>query len=149
MDTARGLLSPTHLDVLYLLVLGAQRPIIARDLELPARTVDQRVAEIKRIVGAADRFGLGVGAIRQRLVNPVYPIAHASARLADAEWVTPTKRQYEFLRLRSNGSTIDQVAGKTGMSASSVRQQLARLAARNGAGNAVSAGALFEALGWT
>lgn len=149
MDTARASLSPTQFDVIYLLVLGEQRPTIARDLGLRVRTVDQRVAEIKLAIGAVDRFGLGVGAIRQRLVNPVYPVAHASARLADAEWVTPTKRQYEFLRLRSNGSTIDQVAAKTGMSASSVRQQLTRLATRNGAGNAVSAGALFEALGWT
>lgn len=149
MDTRRGLLSPTQLDVLYLLVLGAQRPTIAHDLQLGARTVDQRVVEIKRAIGAADRFGLGVCAIRRRLINPVYPVAHASARRADAEWVPPTIRQYEFLRLRSNGSSIDQVATKTGMSASSVRQQLARLATRNGAGNAVSAGALFEALGWT
>lgn len=149
METPRGLLSPTHLDVLYLLVLGAQRPTIAQDLQLSARTVDQRVAEIKRAIGATDRFGLGVGTIRRRLINPIYPVAHASARRADAEWVLPTSRQYEFLRLRSSGSTVEQVAAKTGMSASSVRQQLARLATRNGAGNAVSAGALFEALGWT
>lgn len=149
METARGLLSPTHLDALYLLVLGAQRPTIARDLQLTARAVDQRVAEIKRTIGAPDRFGLGVAAIRRRLINPIYPVAHASARRADAEWVPPTRRQYEFLRLRSSGSTVDQVAEKTGMSASSVRQQLARLASRNGASNAISAGALFEALGWT
>ncbi|MGH3679880.1 MAG: hypothetical protein ACRDT2_06440 [Natronosporangium sp.] len=149
MDTACTLLSPTDLDVVYLLVLGAQRPTIARDLRLTTRAVDQRVAGIKRIIGAPDRFGLGVAAIRRRLVNPTYPVAHASARRADAEWVLPTKRQYEFLRLRSTGSTVDQVTEKTGMSASSVRQQLARLATRNGASNAVSAGALFEALGWT
>lgn len=148
MKTGRSL-SPTHLDVLYLLVLGTQRRAIARDLYLSARTVDQRIAEIKHAIGAWDRFGLGVRAIRQRMIDPRYPVAHASARRSDAEWVTPTKQQYEFLRLRSNGCSIDQVAAKTGMSPSSVRQQLARLATSNGAGSAVNAGALFEALGWT
>lgn len=149
MDTGEMDLTASHVDVLYLLIIGEQRPRIAQDLYLSVRTVDQRVADLKRAVGTPDRFSLGVWAIRRRLIDPSYPINSASARRGGIDWVPPTNRQYEILSLRAGGAPVSEVAKKLGMSASTVRQQLARLATDNGARSAVNAGALFEALGWT
>lgn len=149
MDTRYAALPSTHQDVLYLLAIGARRLDIARDLCLSVRTVDQRVAEIKRILGASERFSLGVGAIRRREIDPAYVISHASARRTSLDWIPPTRRQYEILRLRADGAPINEVANKIGLSTSGVRHHFAQLAADNGACTAVNAGALFEALGWT
>lgn len=95
MTTARAktTLTPTHLDVLYLLVIGARRPAIATEQRLSLRTVGRRIAEIRQIVGTQDPFCLGVTAIRRRLVNPSYVVAHAGLRRPGPDWVTPSSRQ--------------------------------------------------------
>lgn len=148
MPSASTGLASMHLDVLYLLVIGAQRHTIARDLYLSTRTVDQRIADLKQTLGTADRFVLGVAAIRRRWIDPVYPVAHASARREGDDWFEPNPRQYEIIQLRANGATNAEIAEKFGVSAICVRRSLLRLAAANGARNAVNAGALFESLGW-
>lgn len=148
MEPAFTNLTPTHLDVLYLLVIGAQRDTIVRDLHLSARTIDQRIADLKYALNTPDRFGLGVSAIRWRWIDPAYPISHASARREGSDWLPPSRRQYAILRLRAGGATVDDTASRINVSTSCVRKELGQLAADNGARNAVSAGALFEALGW-
>lgn len=141
-------LTPTHLAMIYLLVRGSSRSAIARDLYLSARAVDQRIADLKRSLAAPDRFGLGVAAVRDGLVHPSYPVRKAAVRRIHPGWVAPRLREYEMIRLRAGGATTEQVATALGRSASGVRRDLARLARINGAPDAVSAGALFEALGW-
>lgn len=148
MEPAFTNLTPTHFDVLYLLVIGAQRDTIVRDLYLSARTIDQRIADLKYALNTPDRFGLGVSAIRWRWIDPAYPIGHASARRESVAWVEPSHRQYAILRLRAGGATIDNVAKRVNLSTSCVRKALSQLAADNGARNAINAGALFVALGW-
>lgn len=148
MEPAFTNLTPTHLDVLYLLVIGASRDVIACDLYLSVRTVDQRIGDLKYALNAPNRFGLGVRAIRWRWIDPAYPISHASARREGSGWLPPSRRQYAILRLRAGGATVDEIANRINLSTSCVRKDLGQLAADNGARNAVSAGALFEALGW-
>lgn len=149
MATVRGPLPPLHLDVLYLLVIGDRRTTIAHELHLSPRTLDVRIADLKRALGAPDRFGLGVGAVRDGWIDSHYPTTHAAGRRVAADWVAPTPRQLDILRLRAGGAPAGAVATKLGVRTSTVHRYLSQLAVDNGARNAVSAGALFEALAWT
>jgi DNA-binding NarL/FixJ family response regulator len=148
MHTIPEDLAPDHLALLHLLIVGGTRQTLARALHLSLRAVDVRIADLKRELATPDRFYLGARGVSQGWVDPLYPIAHARARRIGTGWVTPTVRQLDIVRRRGSGAAVAEVAAAIGVSKSTVRRELAGLAAVNGALNAVHAGALFQALEW-
>jgi DNA-binding NarL/FixJ family response regulator len=148
-ETVVADLTPTQLAVLDQLVVGATRQVIAERLHLSERTIDSRVAEIRRLLGVTQRICLGALAVRHWLVDRQAPVSSARARRPGDDWVAPTTRQRRLVRRLAGGATVDVASREMGLSARTLRHDLTRLAAANGAGTPTHAGALYEALDWT
>lgn len=134
--------------VLCCLVAGADLRAVSASLHLSPRTVDRRVADLKRLLLAPQPLCLGARAVRLGWVEPAHPICHAVARRRGNPFVPPSTRQSDVVRLLASGVGPAGVAVEIGISPRTVRQEVSRLAAVNGARSLVHAGALFRALGW-
>lgn len=149
MEYPELVLAPTQVAVLHQMVVGGSHRTIAETLFLSPRTVDKQVAGIKRVLGTSLRTCLGIRAVRYRLVGPHHPIDHARRARHGGMWHPPTVRQLQIIHLLAGDTPIDEACSEVGASARTIRRDLSRVAAINGARNLIHAGALFEALGWT
>lgn len=149
MDKSRlPVLDGRELGVLRLLAMGCPRKVISRDMHIGLRTLDRCLREIKEIFGTHAQGALVVRAIRHRRVSAAYPIGRARARLGGADWVEPNLRQIEAIARIAEGANAVEVGDAIGISATTVRSDVARLATANGAVNLVHLCALAEALRW-
>jgi hypothetical protein len=148
VDVLRQELMPVRAGLLRLLMMGGTRQAYARALHISLRAVDLRIANLKRDLAAPDRLCLGVRAVSQGWIDPQFPLLYAQTRRPGKDWVMPNTRQLDIVRRRGRGAAVEEVAAASRVGGSTVRRELAYLALVNGAGNAVHAGALFQALGW-
>lgn len=144
-STPRRALDATHLEVLRLMVVGRSRLAIAQELHMGSRTVDCRRRDIRDVLATTRTVCLGVRAIRSGLVDSGNPIAHAHAV---GSWALPTARAAKLLRRLADNLSVEEAGMAAGISASTVRDDLRRLAAANGVYQPIHIGALAEALGW-
>jgi DNA-binding NarL/FixJ family response regulator len=142
-------ITSAHLDrkLVTLLVAGATHEIIARRLHTSLRSTEVRIAALRTALAATTPYMLGVNAVRRGHLEAARIMAYAGRRIGDA-WREPTIRQYEVLRLLASGLADGPAARIIGVSTSTLRRDLNRLATANGATSRVTAGALFEALDW-
>jgi DNA-binding NarL/FixJ family response regulator len=130
-----------------LLVTGVTHEVIARQLHTSLRSTELHIAALRRALAATTPYTLGVHAVRRGHLEAAKIVAHARRRIGEG-WREPTVRQREVLHLLASGLSDLQAATAIGISASTLRRDLGRLASANGAVSRVNAGALFETLHW-
>lgn len=140
-------LAVTDQRLLAFLVTGLTQQKIASHLSLSLRSIETRTARMRLYLTATTLYSLGVQAVRQLYVPPHLVIARARSTSGDQR-VRPTQRQREMIKILANGATDQEAATRLGIRASSLRRSVRLLAIANGAPSRVTAGALFEALGW-
>jgi DNA-binding CsgD family transcriptional regulator len=139
-------LTSRQIAVLGQLAIGMTRLAIARELHLSPRVIDMCTREIKLALASSHRVCLGVRAVRFGYLQPE-TIVCATDRPSQG-WTAPNPRQLAIVTLLANGEPMPAVARRLGLSVSTVRADLYRLAADNAANTLVHLGALVQALDW-
>jgi len=127
--------------------MGVTHKTAAHRLHISVRSVGTHLAHIRQALAARTAYAMGAYAVRFKHVDPDAVVTRASARTS-GRWISPTTRQSTILRLLASGATDQEIAAKIGISETTVRRDVSRLAVANGAPARITAGALFEALGW-
>lgn len=139
----------TRKALLALLVTDRTQDAIGRRLHVSQRTIEARVARLKVELGATTLYTLGMLAVRHMYVEQRVVLRYAEQHGAPGSAAArPTGHQGAVLHLLATGSTCGQAASRLGLSERTVRRQVKRLAEANGVRELISAGALFEILGW-
>lgn len=76
-------------------------------------------------------------------------ILRVEQRTRDNAWIEPTMRQLAILTMLADDHNDASVAAWMCLSVRTVQRDMNQLASANGAGQRITAGALFESLGWT
>jgi DNA-binding NarL/FixJ family response regulator len=140
--------STRQVAILWRLLTGATQDTIARELKLSLRTIENDVAELRRKLSARTRYTLGAASVRWGYVAAAAIRELVRERAGIRNWQPPTRRQHVIIIRMSGGRSYAQLAEELGVSVRTVRRDLQQLITANGAVDLVTAGALFEALGW-
>ena len=141
-------LTSRQISVLMRMLSGATQDLIARELKVSVRTIEGEVAQLRRSMSAPTRYTLGAVGVRWGYVASARVLDLVRDRCGFRCWMPPTPRQAVIIKWMNDGHPYEKIAAELEVSSRTVRRDLKQLIIANGAVDLVTAGALFEALGW-